>query len=175
MRWGTSTFVRWCLDLLKPLPNSGSHVHSYNSLYSSKKAFHCMLEHGCGDLLPFSHKNICEVRHGCWTMYPGSQLPLKIISAVLDGAEVIALSRAVRLFLTKVGNTFISGHVFYTGSLSGWGGKMVLFKLIQQKHRILYKNFIYFSNFPLLKLRGPNPERQAQNTIPPVTKCYSWL
>ena len=35
----------------------------YNSLHSSGKAFHEMLEHCCGDLLPFSHKSIFEVRH----------------------------------------------------------------------------------------------------------------
>ena len=34
----------------------------YNSLHSSGKAFH-MLEHCCGDMLPFSHKSIREVGH----------------------------------------------------------------------------------------------------------------
>jgi hypothetical protein len=34
-----------------------------NSLHSSGKAFHQMLEHCCGDLLPFSHKSIREVGH----------------------------------------------------------------------------------------------------------------
>ena len=36
----------------------------YNSLHSSGKDFHEMLEHCCGDLLPFSHKSISEV--GQW-------------------------------------------------------------------------------------------------------------
>jgi hypothetical protein len=32
-----------------------------------------MLEHCCGDLLPFSNQSIREVGHWCWAIRPGSQ------------------------------------------------------------------------------------------------------
>lgn len=35
----------------------------YNNLHSSRKAFHKILDPGCRDLLPFSHRSINEVRH----------------------------------------------------------------------------------------------------------------
>ncbi|KAK6314285.1 hypothetical protein J4Q44_G00157440 [Coregonus suidteri] len=40
---------------------SWSPLCCYNSLHSSGKAFHYMLEPCCRDLLQFSHKNKCEV------------------------------------------------------------------------------------------------------------------
>ena len=42
---------------------SWSPLGCYNSLQSSGKAFHEMLEHCCGDLLSFSHKIMSVVRH----------------------------------------------------------------------------------------------------------------
>ncbi len=43
----------------------------YNSFHSSWKAFHQILEPGCRDMLPFSHKSINEFQHCFWVMRPG--------------------------------------------------------------------------------------------------------
>ena len=46
-----------------------------------------MLEHCCGNLLPFSHKSISEVGHWCWAIRPGSQLAFQFIPKEFDGVE----------------------------------------------------------------------------------------
>ena len=65
-----------------------------------------MLEHCCGDLLPFSHKNISEVE-------PGSQSAFQFIPKVFNGVKVRALCRPIKLFHTDL-NNLISVHFTIT-------------------------------------------------------------
>ena len=73
---------------------SWSLVCCYNSLHSSGKDLHLILEHCCRDLLPFSHKSISEVGHWCWAIMQSE------FQFIPDGVEVRALYRPVKFFYT---------------------------------------------------------------------------
>jgi hypothetical protein len=68
--------------------------------------------HCCGDLVPFSHKGISEVGHGCWTIRPGSQSAFQFIPKVFDGVEIKALCRPVKFFHTDLNKLFLYGPRF---------------------------------------------------------------
>ena len=63
-------------------------------------------------MLPFSHKSISEVRHGCWVISPGSQSVFQFILKVLDWVAVRALCRPVKFFHTNLDKTFLYGPCF---------------------------------------------------------------
>ena len=69
-----------------------------------------------GDLLPFSHKSISEVRHWCWTIMPGSQSVFQFIPKVFDGVEVRALCRPVKFFHSDLDKPFL-----YVPRVVHWG------------------------------------------------------
>ncbi len=64
-----------------------------------------ILEPGCRDLFPFSHKSISEVQHWRCVLKPGSQSAFQFIPKVLD--EVRAICRLVKFFHTKLGKPFL--------------------------------------------------------------------
>ncbi len=91
----TSICVRWtCHSKPQGL------ICCYTSIHSTGKSYHHILEPGRRDLLPFSHKSICEVRHWCWAIRPGS---FQFIPKVFDGVEVRALCRPVKFFHNQTG------------------------------------------------------------------------
>ncbi len=83
------------------------------------------LKPGCRDLIPFSHKSLSEVQHGCQMMRSGSQLQFLLIPKVLDGAEVRALCRPAECFQTKLGKLFLDGAALCTVALSCWNRKLL--------------------------------------------------
>jgi hypothetical protein len=82
-----------------------------------------MLEHCCGDLIPFSQKSINEVRHWGWAIRPGSQSVFQLIPKVLDGVEVRPVCRQVEFFHTDLDKPFLYGPRFVHGGLPCWNRK----------------------------------------------------
>ena len=60
-----------------------------------------------GDLVPFTHKSISEVRHRCWAIRPGSQSAFQLSPKVFDGVEVRALCRQVKFFHHDLDKPFL--------------------------------------------------------------------
>ena len=82
-----------------------------------------MLEHCCGDLLPFSRKSISEVGHGCRAIRPGSQSTFQFMPKVFDGVEVKALCRPVKFFHTDLNKPFPYGPLCARGHCHAETGK----------------------------------------------------
>jgi hypothetical protein len=72
-----------------------------------------MLEHFCRDLIPFSHKSISVVGHGC--------LPYGLARSRLSNSsqrvEVRALCRPVKFFHTDLDKPFLYGPCFVHASI----------------------------------------------------------
>jgi hypothetical protein len=128
-----------------------------------------MLEHCCGDLLPFSHSSISEVGHWCWT---GSQSAFQIIPKVFIGVEVRALCRPVKFFHTDLDKPFLYGPRFVHRGIVMLNQEIAFPKLLPQswKHRKSSRMSLYAAalRFPFSANKGPSPnhEKQSQTIIP---------
>ena len=131
-----------------------------------------MLEHCCGDLLPFSHISISEVGHCCWAIWPGSQSAFQFIPKVFDGVEVRALCRSVKLIHTDLDKPFLNGPRFEQWALWCWNRKgpspNCCYKIwsTESSRMSLYAVVLIF---PFIGTKGPSPnhEKQPQTIIPP--------
>ena len=118
-------------------------VCCYNSLHSSGKASNQMLEQCCRNWLPFSHKSISEVGHGCWPIWPGSQFAFQLIPKVFDGVEVRALCRPVKFFHTNLDKPFRYGPRFVHGGIAMLKQERAFPKLLPKRWKIrIVKNVI---------------------------------
>ena len=109
----------------------------YNSLHSSGKAFHQMLEHWKQVPAAFSHKSISEVGHRCWAIRPGSAC--QFIPKVFNRVEDRALCRPVKFFHTDLDKQFLYGPCFVHGGIVMLEQERAFPKLLPQnwKHRII--------------------------------------
>jgi hypothetical protein len=94
-----------------------------------------MLEHYCGDILPFSHKSISDVgRLGLarWSAF-------KFIEKVFDGVEVRTLCRPVKFFHADLNKPFLYGPRFVHRGIVMLKQEWAYPKLLPQswKHRIV--------------------------------------
>ena len=92
-----------------------------------------MLEHCCGDLLPFSHKSISEVVHRFWAIRSGLQSAFQFIPQVFNGVEVRALSRPVKFFHTDFNKPFLYGPRFVHWGIVMLKQERALSKQLPQK------------------------------------------
>ena len=116
-----------------------SHLCCYNSLHSSGKDFHYMLENWWRDLLPCSHERVSEAGHWCWVFRPCSLSGFLFIPKVFDGREVRALCRPVKFFHTKLDKPFLYGQRFIHGGIVMLKQERAFHNLLPQswKHRIV--------------------------------------
>jgi hypothetical protein len=130
-----------------------------------------MLEHSCGDLLPFSHKSISDVGHWCWVNRPGSQLAFKFIPKVFNGVEVRALCSPVKFFHTYLNKLFLYRPTFVHGGVVMLKQERAFPKLLPQSSTEWSRMSLYAVALrcPFTETQGPSPnhEQQLQTIIPP--------
>ena len=135
-----------------------------------------MLEHCCGDLLPFSHKSICEVGHGCWAIKAGSQSTFQFIPKMFDGVEVRAMCRPVKFFHNDLDKSFLIGPHFAHGCIVMLKQERAFPKLLPKSwnHKIVYNVIACCSeDFPSLEQRGL--ARTMKNSLIPLFLLHQTL
>ena len=135
-----------------------------------------MLEHCCGDLLPFSHRSISEVGHWCWAIRPGSQSAFQFIPKVFDGVEVRALCRPVKFFHTD--KPFLYGlRLVHEGHCHAETGKVLpqtVVTNLETKKSSRMSLYAVALRSPSTGTKGPEPWKTAPDHYSPSTKLYSW-
>ena len=117
-----------------------------------------MLEHCCGDMLPFSQKRISEVGHCCWEIRPGAQSAFQFIPKVFGGDEVRALCKPVMIFQTDLDKPCLYGPCFVkVGSTES--SRMSLYAVALR--------------FPFTGTKEPKPWKKQPQTIIPLPPNFT--
>ncbi len=147
--WTLKPYSMWLLTML--FQNHGDQSAALTLFFF--QVLHKIVESGCRDLLPFSHKSISEVQHWCWVLKPGSQSVFLLIPKVLDGVEVRALRRPAKVFHTKLRKPCVDGPgLVYGLSTNCW-----------DKVGSTLSNLSLYAK-DVLSLWGPNPQPKQPQT-----------
>ena len=128
-----------------------------------------MLEHCCGDFLPFSHKSISEVGHWCWAIRPGSQSAFQFIPKVFDGIEARALCRPVKFFHADLDKPFLYRSCFVHRGIVRKGPSPNCYHKFGSTESSRMSLYAVVLRFPFTGTKGPIPnhEKYSQTIIPP--------